>query len=277
MSKANLLATAASLAAVFAAAPGFAQADFTGASDLQTRLDEIENEADTQFARSEDVNRFGLNSYGPGLTGSVSLAGTVNTGTVDSTDFLLGAQVYQSIGEWNQTLGLAFEYGEAEDVEFEKRIFAIYDVNRSLTDRVYLFALGRGEYDEFSAFRRSAFAGAGAGYRLFNQPDIAWRLQAGPGVRYTETGFGDEQTDLAGIASSFFFYRLRDGVFVDNDTNVIYSDTSTLISNDLGLTVRLTDVLSTRLGYRVDYETEAIGEFDNTDQNITAALVYTFR
>ena len=277
MSKANLLGTAASLAVVFAAAPSFAQTDFTGISDLEDRIEDIEREADTRFEDAEDVNRFGLTSFGPGLTGSISAAGDVSTGTIDSTDFLLGARVNQSIGAWNQTLGLAFEYGEADDVEFEKRVFAIYDVNRSLSDQLYVFGLARGEYDEYDAFQRTAFAGAGPGFRVFNDPDIAWRLQAGPGVRFTESNLGDENTDWAGIASSFFFYRLTDGIFMDNDTNVIYSDTSTLISNDLGLTLRLTDVFSTRLGYRVDYETEEIGDFDETEQNITAAVVYTFR
>lgn len=277
MTKANLLATAASLAIVFAAAPSFAQTDFTGISNLDDRIDDIEEQTEEQFEESEDVNRFGYQSYGPGWTGSISASGAISTGNTETTDFLLGGRVRNSMGPWNQTLGLAFEYGEADDVEYEKRVFSIYDVNRDLTDQLYVFGLARGEYDEYAAFRRSAFAGVGPGFRVFNTPDLAWRVQAGPGVRYTESGNGDEETEFGAIASSRFFYRLSDGLFATNDTDVLYSDVSTLISNDLGLNLRLTDLISTRLGYLVNYETDPAPGFDDTDTNLNLAVVFSFR
>lgn len=286
MNKTTLLASSASLALFLAAAPGFAQTDFTGVSDLGDRIDDIETDTGDLFEESEDANRFGTQQFGSGFTGSVSAAGSLNTGSNggngnglisgDNSDFQLGARVYNSFGDWNQQIGAAFEYGEAADVEYEKRIFAIYDINRSLSDQLYIFGLARGEYDEFSAFRRSAFAGVGPGYRVFNTPDLTWRVQAGPGVRYTEDATGDDNTDFGAIASSFFFYRLSDGIFMTNDTNVLYSETSTLISNDLGLNLRLSEVLSTRLGYVVDYETEPVLDFDNTDTSLTAAIVFSF-
>lgn len=278
MKTAYLLATAASVAILFAAAPGVrAQTEITGIDALDDQIDDIEEATEDEFERSEDRSRFGDQSFGPGWTGSVSMAGALSTGNTETTDFSLGGRVRNSFGAWNQTLGIAAEYGEEDDNEFEKRIFAIYDINRSLTDRLYVFGLARGEYDEFGAFQRSAFAGVGPGYRIFNTPDLAWRVQAGPGVRYTEAQGGDEETEFGAIASSRFFYRVSDGAFVTNDTDVLYSDTSTLITNDLGLNLRVTDIISTRLGYRVDYETDPPEGTDDTDTKLTAALVFSFR
>ncbi len=278
MKTAYLLATVASVAVLFAGAPSVrAQTEITGIDALDDRIDDIEDDTDREFERSEDRARFGNQSFGPGWTGSVSMAGSLSTGNTDTTDFSLGGRVRNSFGAWNQTLGIAAEYGEEDDNEFEKRVFAIYDIDRSLTEQLYVFGLARGEYDEFAAFRRSAFAGVGPGYRVINTPDLAWRVQAGPGVRYTESQDGDEETEFGAIASSRFFYRVSDGAFVTNDTDVLYSDVSTLITNDLGLNLRVTDVISTRIGYRVDYETDAPEGTDDTDTKLTAALVFSFR
>lgn len=277
MSKSTLLATTASLALLFGAAPiAYAQTELVGIDALDDQIDDIEDDTADEFERSQDSARFGYESYGPGWTGSVSMSGALSTGNTETTDFQLGGRVQNSFGAWNQTLGIAGEYSEEDDNEFEKRVFAIYDINRSLTDQLYVFGLARGEYDEFGAFQRSAFAGVGPGFRVFNTPDVAWRVQAGPGVRYTEDQLGNEETEFGAIASSRFFYRLTDGAFVTNDTDVLYSDTSTLVTNDLGLNLRVTEVISTRLGYRVDYETDPPAGFDDTDTKLTAALVFSF-
>lgn len=277
MNKAYLLATAASVAVLFASAPAvYAQGELVGIEALDDRIDDIEELTEEEFEEGEDPNRFGGQTFGPGWTGSVSAAGGIQDGNTDSRDFSLAGRVRNSTGPWNQTVGLAFEYGKDEDIENEKSVFAVYDLNRDLTDRLYVFGLARAQYDEFAAFRRDAFAGAGPGFRIFNSPDLAWRVQAGPGVRFTEAnGSGDEETELGAIASSFFYYRLSDGVAFTNDTNVLYSEATTLVTNDAGVNFRVTDLVSTRLGYRTEWTSDPEPGFEDTDNELTAALVFS--
>ncbi len=301
MTKATLLATAASFAILFGGAASVSAQNsgagsLVGIEALDDRIDDIEEDTDDLFAEGEDDNRFGNQTFGPGWTGSVSIAGSIESGNIESTDFDLAGRVRNSTGPWNQTVGLAFEYGKDDDVENEKSVFGVYDVNRDISDRLYVFGLARAEYDEFDPFRRDAFAGVGPGYRIFNQPDLAWRVQAGPGVRFTETSRadvvdangvvigevgGDDETEFGALASSFFYWQIAENVAMTNDTNVLYSDVNTLITNDLGVNLRVTDLVSTRLGYRTEYVTDLgdleDAEFDETSNEFTAALVFSIR
>lgn len=277
MSKAHLLATAASLAVLFAGAPAvYAQSELTGIEALDDRIDDIEEDVEEEFEEGEDPNRFGNQTFGPGWTGSVSASGNIQDGNTDSRDFTLAGRVRNSTGPWNQSLGLAFDYGKDDDVENEREIFAIYDLNRDLTEQLYVFGLARAQYDEFGAFNRDLFAGAGPGFRIFNRPDLAWRVQAGPGVRFTEeNGTGEEETELGAIASSFFYYQLSDGVAFTNDTEVLYSEANTLVANDAGVNFRVSDVVSTRLAYRTEWNSDPTPGFEDTENELAAALVFS--
>ncbi|KKL97521.1 hypothetical protein LCGC14_1833650 [marine sediment metagenome] len=155
-------------------------------------------------------------------------------------------------------------------------------MNRSFTDQFYLFGLGRVQYGIASENRpddyvTDAFIGFGPGYRIINTPNLAWRVQAGPGVRFTEDADDVDETEVAGIASSRFFYRINQGVFVTNDTDILYSDANTRVTNDLGVSVSMTDTLSTRLSYFTDYNSDPAPGIENTDNTIKASLVYSFR
>ena len=135
------------------------------------------------------------------------------------------------------------------------------------------------------------FVGAGVGYRILNTPDAAWRVQAGPGVRYldrngnylddngdfVESAGGDgNNTDLAGIISSRVYYGFTDTVSVTNDTDVLTSDTNTSVINDFGVNFKVNDTLTTRVSYRTDYDSDPADGFKSTDNRIGLSLVVGF-
>lgn len=278
MNKYLTLTLAASFAAFVAQAPAvYAQGALVGVDAVDDRVDDIQDDIDDEFDKSQDSNRFGTEAYAPGTTGSVSAAASLTSGNNDTFDIELGGRLRNSNGPWTQTLAFAFEYGEDENVENKNEIFATYDVNRYFSENVYGFVLARGEHDKFDTIETDAFIGVGPGYRLFNTPQFAWRVQAGPGVRYTETADGDDSTEVAGIASSRMFYSFSDALFFTNDTDVLHSDINTLVVNDAGLNYKMTDTLSTRLGYQTEYSSDPLPGYDEFDHKLTAALVVSFQ
>jgi putative salt-induced outer membrane protein len=152
----------------------------------------------------------------------------------------------------------------------------IYDGIYDLGEQFYVFGTARYNYDDFSSFKHDAFVGVGPGYRVINTEDLAWRVQAGPGVRYLETEAGDDTTEVAGIASSRFFARTTEMSFVTNDTDVLFSEESTQVYNDLGVNFRLTDLLSTRVYLRTDWTDSPAPGFDEFDNSVGLALVASF-
>jgi len=255
-----------------------------GGTTIEETIEDIEENTQEQFERSQDQARFGSAGVPQGFRGSVAASGTLDTGgDEDSLDVNLGARFTLGQDRLSHTFSLASIYGDdgndggdgGGDDGDENQIFAIYDLNYDITDRFYAFGIGRAVYDEFDEVEQDYFIGFGPGYRIFNEPNLAWRVQAGPGVRYqnfAEPG-EDSESELAGILSSRFFYGVSNNIFLTNDTDLLYSDASTSVTNDFGANLSLQGPLSLRFGLLTDWDSEDDDEFDHT---VTAAVVYSF-
>lgn len=250
----------------------------TGAQ-LGEDIEDIQMRTERELAQAEDDARFGLSGTQDGFGGSVSLTGLSTWGNSDAIDAGLAGRFTLGQGAINHSLGFAVEYGEADGDRDRNRVLGIYDVTYDLSPQIYAFGLARGQYDEFAARNeQDFFAGVGPGIRLINQPNLAWRVQAGPGVRYTkDIDSGDTETELAAIASSRAYFQATDAIFLTNDTDVLYSDVDTLVSNELAVNSRLAGPLSARVGLRTDYSTDPAPGQKSTDNRLTLGVVYSFQ
>jgi putative salt-induced outer membrane protein len=61
-----------------------------------------------------------------------------------------------------------------------------------------------------------------------------------------------------------------------NDTDVLGSSASTVVSNDLGLNFKMSDALSTRISYRTDYNSDPAAGRKSTDNTVGLSLVVGF-
>ena len=272
----NRIVMAASALALMTAAPVLAQGALVGVEDLDERIDTIQDDVAEDMARSNDSARFGQNQYAQGWAGSLSLGLTATSGNTDTVDLALGGRFRYGNGPWNHTFGFAGEFAEDNGIRNKEQVFATYDVNRYFGESFYLFGLASAQYDGFGTNEWDLFSGFGPGYRLVNQENMTWRLQAGPGARYTRDATGAEDTELAGIAASRFYFKLTDAVFLTNDTDVLFSDASTVATNDFGVNFKMSDVLSTRMSYRTEYTSAPLPGTEKFDNTLGVSLVYGF-
>lgn len=146
--------------------------------------------------------------------------------------------------------------------------------------------MARFEYDGFladddgneidDASRTDVFLGFGPGYRVINTPNQAWRVQAGPGIRYVKQTDTNSDTEVGFIVTSRYFYGISDTVSFSMDTDVLGSDTDTIVTNDAGVNYKLTNNLSTRVSLRTEYNTDPIGSEKSTDNTFGVSLVLGF-
>jgi len=120
------------------------------------------------------------------------------------------------------------------------------------------------------------FVGAGLGYRILNDATSQWSIQAGPGYRYTETVAGDDNSEVAASISSNYYRSLSATSYVTNDTDVIYSETSTLLTNDLALNVAMTNSLSLRTSLSTSFDDAVDDSFGDASNTLGVAVVYNF-
>jgi putative salt-induced outer membrane protein len=270
------LGTAVSVAALLTATPILAQQAVVGIEDLDDRIEDIERDIDEEMAEGEDSERFGSNQYAQGLAGSLSLGLSATEGNTDTADLAVAGRLRYGSGPWNHTFGFAFEAAEDNNVRNKEEAFVTYDVNRYVSENAYIFGLGSVRYDGFATNKWDAFLGAGPGYRVINKETTAWRVQAGPGVRYIEDQAGNDETEVAGIASSRLYQKISDSAFLSNDTDVLFSDDNTLVVNDLGVTFKMTESLATRTSLRTEWNSDPLPGRDDTDTSLNVSLVVGF-
>ncbi|WP_299847020.1 DUF481 domain-containing protein [uncultured Paracoccus sp.] len=297
------VALLAGASAIFAAlsVPAFAQteiaagANATGVSAVDDQITDIEDAVTDDFERSQDSERFGPEDRRQGLFGSMALTYAGSSGNSDAQDLGIAGRVSYNQGPFAQSVGLAIEFSENDDGNKDKEeVSGIYDAQYYFNDRFYAFALGRftidslvdGEADypgdedvaeELTDLRRDGFLGFGPGYRVINTDSTAWRVQAGVGVRYTQTGqqYVDDESDTETgyILSSRFYHRFNENIFVTNDTDYLTSDANDVATNQFGVNFQMSEQLATKVSYTTEYQSDRDIRTDNT---LGVSLVYGF-
>lgn len=275
----------ASVIALMVASPVVAQSSLIGVTDLDDRIDDIEDDANEDLNRQNDKDRFGPNGVAQGWRGSFALTASAASGNTDTGEVSGAGRLTYGVGSWNHLVGFAVEYGEANGVKNEEKFFATYEGSRYFSEQFYMFGLGRYEYDGLTVdgmggvlpgSETDAFLGFGPGYRVINKETQTWRVQAGPGVRYFKDRTGVSESEVGFIAASRYYYALNDTVTFTMDTDVLGSDVNTVFGNDAGFNFKLSDNLSTRISYRTEYNTDPAAGRKSTDNTLGVSLVMGF-
>lgn len=287
--------------------PAFAQqesaagANAAGISQVGDQMRDVEESVRDDFARSSDAYRFGNPELRQGMFGSVALSYTGRSGNSQNQDFSLSGRLSYNQGAFSQSVGLLLEYGEDNNGDQDtEKTYTIYEGMYNFNDRFYGFALGRlstdaladdpvslSDGDTFAdldgRLKRDAYFGVGPGYRILSTDNVAWRMQAAVGIRYTkqvdvidpvaETLDLVSDTSIGYLVSSRFYYKFSDTFFVTNDTDYLTSDSNDTVTNDLGLNLQVSKAFATRISYKTEYVSDREIRTDNT---LGVSLVYGF-
>jgi putative salt-induced outer membrane protein len=221
-----------------------------------------------------------------GWSGEASLTGAVTTGNTETTDLGLGLKLAKESGGWRHKFDALGDLGRASGEVNRRRYDIGYQIDRDLSDRLYVY--GNADYfsDDFGAFQEGYFIGAGAGYKAITAENITWNLEGGAGYRSQETQAPLPPVFLPGPvtanevalrAFSDFDYKLNENVSLYNDTEIIWSESDTYIWNDIGLTATLAGNLAARASFRIDHHTDVPVGRENTDTITRFGLVYTMK
>lgn len=281
MKNVTRIAAVSAFALAVGSLPAVAQTMTAGTSAVNDRVDDLAIAANRDLARGNDDMRFGNQDMREGMSGSASLGYSGKTGNNESQEFSAGARLRFGQDRFVQTLSFVVDYADAAGVTSKEDVLAVYDANYYFNDKFYGFVLGRIESDGLAsdaatpatALAQDAFLGIGPGYRIVNNEDMAWRVQAGVGITYLEYGDSRSTTETAGIVSSRFFYKFHDNMFASMDTDVLTSSAALRINNDLGVNFKVSDAFSTRVSYQTEYnDSRAI----RSDNKLGVSLVYGF-
>lgn len=271
----NKFTLVASITMLLSSTSAIAQGALVGVDTLDDRIDVIQENISDDFDNANVRDR-SLNQYSQGWDGSVSLGFSVTSGNTNTTDLNLAGRFRYGDGPWNHTFGFGAEFAEDNGTRNKEEIYATYDVNRYFNDRFYVFGLGSVSYDGFDSNKIDAFLGVGPGYRVINQADLTWRIQAGPGFRFIEDQTGSSTTEIGGILSSRYNASLTDTISLSMDTDALFSQEDVVLTNDFGVNFKVSDSLSTRISYRTEWDSNPLPGRKNVDSGLGVSLIYGF-
>ena len=176
-----------------------------------------------------------------------------------------------------QNFDAFFNLGASEGVLNQKRWGAAYKLDYNLSDRTYAYGRFSYEEDEFSGFDYRLFSGAGLGYFLFDSDPFTWKIEGGPGYRYSpidDTREIDQQ--FAVYAASETDWTIREGVLFEQDFAVTYTDATTTLQSLTSLSTKLWRSVSTGVSFEYRHETNPPAGRENTDTIAKAAVSYGF-
>lgn len=248
---------------------------FTTLDSADDAVEAVEDQIQDDF---EDASRpsNGSSFRRLGWRGSVSASGAATSGNTDTFDVGIGARFGYGTQLWDHDFAFAYNYGEENDLKSANRFLGSYDAARYFNSRFYGFGDLRYSYDDFGAYEQDLFAGTGLGYHVVDTASTAWRVQAGPGYRRLVNHNGSTEDEAAAAISSKLWWSISDTAVLSNDTDVIWSETDTLIANDFGVTFALSGALSLRTSLRTEYHTDPLPGRDDTDNTFGVSLIYQF-
>jgi len=274
--KTQFITVSALAISVFLAGPAAAQDVFSGANVAEDRnedlLEAIEDDAE------RELDRFGNENRPQGFTGSVALRGIASSGNTDSSDVGIGSDLNYVWGSNGVEVQLSYSYGEDDGSKNEESLFYGLEYTRDFNPTLFGFAKIQGSVDEYSSFKSDTFVSLGAGYRIYNEEDVQWSVQAGPGYRFadlSDVGSADFDEAAFGIGSDYA-HKLTETLFITNDTDIISSSSDTVIFNDLALNVSMTDTMALRTSVLTEYHTDPTDGDKSTDNTFGVSLVYSF-
>lgn len=240
--------------------------------DLQEQLEDDQD---------RDLTAFGTEGREIGDYGSVALRYTSTSNDGDtSNDLGVGLRYGWFDGVNGIDTNASFVYGEENGTITENTLLAGVDYRRNLSDRVFAYGQADLSIDKQTTtadeYTQDIFAGFGVGYRIFNSADTQWSVQAGPGYRAAEVVGGATVNEAAASVSSNLFVSLTDGVYLTNDTDVIYSDYATTVANDLALNVAVTDTMALRTSYATRFNDLTDNSFSDGENTLGVSVVYNF-
>ncbi len=244
----------------------------------QSRLAQQEAEAAEQAIRTAGL----FDNW----SGKGELGGFRATGNSSNTGVTATITLKRTGIDWSHKLRGRVDYQRNNGVTSREQYSFVYEPNYKLSDRVFVYGLAQYERDRFQGFSGRYAVSAGIGYQIIDESNLQLSAKAGPAYRVTEFVTGETESRIAGLFGVDFDWDITDRLTLTHDTNavaetggsatVIVDSNNTSLDLVTGLNAKISDKLTARLSYAIEYDTNPPIGSVGTDTLSRATLIYGF-
>jgi len=209
-----------------------------------------------------------------------------SSGNTDSMGLTAQIALNREGINWEHKFRAAADFRRNNGATDREQFMAVYEPRYQINDRLFAYALGQYERDRFQGFSgRYSFSG-GLGYRVIDNDALRLSVKAGPAWRKAQFVNGTSESNIAALAGLDFDWRISDRIKLTQDTNAVAdaggSAVAIVDSNNVtlnfvtGLEGKISDSLTARLSYTVEYDSNPPAGAVSTDTLTRFTLVYGF-
>ena len=262
--------------------PDYAESINADAADEIAALAPAEPEEPAADDAPEQYAGAGLFAVKP-WKGKIQAGASFASGNSDNLSIGVLLDAARDAGDFTHNVSGFFDIAESNNDAIggrtltQKRWGAAYQLDYNFSPRSYAYGRIAYEEDEFSGFDYRLFVGAGLGHFFYKSDPFTWKIEGGPGFRYSPIDLTREtEQEFAAYGSSELDWLIRDGLVFEQDVNSTWTSSTTTIQSVTALTTKLLDGLSTSIAFEFRYETDPPAGRDNADKIARASLVYGF-
>jgi putative salt-induced outer membrane protein len=188
--------------------------------------------------------------------------------------------------DWQHKLTATVDYQRSNGRTSRERYLFAYEPRYRVSPDLFTFGLGQFERDPIQGFAARYSLSGGMGYDVISSPDLKLSAKVGPVFRRTDLVGGGSDDRIGGLAGFDFDWKITKRLTFTQDANmvaetggnatlIVDSDNTTLALNS-GLEAKISDRLSTRVSYTLNYDSNPPPQGVSTDTMTRFTMVYGF-
>jgi len=219
-------------------------------------------------------------------SGTGQIGAFQSSGNSDNVGVTLSLALNRTGLDWEHRLKAAADYQRSNGRTSREQYLASYEPRFQVNGDLFSYALAQYERDRFQGFSSRYSLSGGLGYKVLDGEALKLTVKAGPAWRSVEYLDGSDESSFGGLAGMDFDWQIAKSLKLTQDTNlvadsggvatVIVDSTSTSVLATTGLEAKISDGLTTRVSYTVDYNSNPPAGAVSTDTQTRFTLVYGF-
>lgn len=208
------------------------------------------------------------------------------TGNSSNTGITAALSLKREGIDWAHKLRGRADYQRNNGVTSREQYFFAYEPNYNISERLFVYGLAQYERDRFQGFSGRYAVSGGIGYKIINEADLQLSAKAGPAYRVTDFVTGESESRIAGLLGVDFDWSITDRLKLTHDTNavaetggsatIIADSSNTSINLVTGLNAKVSDSITTRFSYAIEYDSNPPIGAVKTDTLSRVTLIYDF-
>jgi putative salt-induced outer membrane protein len=236
-----------------------------------------------QASKQEQLRSAGLieNWSGRGQIGAFQ-----SSGNSDNVGVSISLALERTGIDWQHRLRASADFQRSNGQTSREQYLAAWEPRYQIGKTLFAYALGQYESDRFQGFSSRYSLSGGLGYKVIDSSTAQLAVKAGPAWRQVVYLNGTGYSSLGALAGFDFSWQFAQPLRLTQNADLVadgggsavaqIDSRNTSIVLTTGLEARISDRLTTRLSYMIDYDSNPPAGAVSTDTLSRFTLVYGF-